>query len=314
MIWLALVLWAVGLFLFIALGVLILEYAEMKLAGHIQHRVAFLHTGWHGILQPIADMIKFLAKENITPRRTDRWVYLAAPLVALIPPYLAFMVIPLGPGWVARNWNLAFLYLLAVPGISVIGVLMAGWGSNNKYSLIGGLRTVAQLVSYEIPRALAILSVILLAGSLSVNGVVEAQNIPYAILLPLGFLVFFIASLIEINRIPFDVGEAESELVAGFHTEYSGIRFGLFMLAEYAHLLVAVFLTTLLFLSGWRGPFVPDIIWFFLKVAFLIFVVIWIRWTIPRFRPDQMMNFAWKVLFPLALLNLLWAGYLAVVM
>lgn len=314
MVWLALVLWAVGLFLFIALGVLILEYVEMKLAGHIQHRVAFLHTGWHGILQPVADMMKFLAKENITPRQADKWVYLAAPLVALIPPYLAFLVIPLGPGWVARNWSLAFLYLLAVPGISVIGILMAGWGSNNKYSLIGGLRTVAQLISYEIPRALVILSVIILAGSLSVNDVVKAQNIPYAILLPLGFLIFFIASLIEINRIPFDVGEAESELVAGFHTEYSGIRFGLFMLAEYAHLLLAVFLITLLFLSGWRGPFVPDIIWFFLKIAVLIFVMIWVRWTVPRFRPDQMMNFAWKILFPLALLNLIWAGYLAVVM
>jgi NADH-quinone oxidoreductase subunit H len=190
---------------------------------------------------------------------------------------------------------------------------MAGWGSNNKYSFIGGLRAVTQIVSYEIPRLLAVVSVIVLAGSLDFEKIVKAQNIPYLIWLPLGFLVFFIASLMEINRIPFDLAEDESTLIMGFHTEYVGIRWGLFMMAEYAHLILAAFLATYLFLSGWRGPWIPDIVWLFIKVFGLIFVMIWVRWTFPRFRPDQMMDFAWKVLFPLSIINFIWAVIAAVV-
>jgi NADH-quinone oxidoreductase subunit H len=311
--YLAITLWGAGAFLFIALFVLVLEYIEMKLAGHIQHRIAFLHTGWHGVLQPIADMIKFLAKEHLTPRKVSRFIYLCAPFVSMIPPYLAFLVLPLLPGVVALRWDLALLYVIAVPSLAVLGPLMAGWGSNNKYSFIGGLRAVTQIVSYEIPRLLAVVSVIVLAGSLDFEKIVKAQNIPYLIWLPLGFLVFFIASLMEINRIPFDLAEDESTLIMGFHTEYVGIRWGLFMMAEYAHLILAAFLATYLFLSGWRGPWIPDIVWLFIKVFGLIFVMIWVRWTFPRFRPDQMMDFAWKVLFPLSIINFIWAVIAAVV-
>ncbi len=307
-------LWGVGTFLFIALFVLTLEWLELKIAGHIQHRVGPFHTGWHGILQPVADMIKFLAKENLTPRRVDRFAYLLAPFAAMIPPYLAFLVLPFSPTLVALKWDLALLYIMAVSPLTILGLLMAGWGSNNKYSFLGGLRAVTQLISYEIPRLIAVISVIILAGSLSFEEIVKAQHIPYLFLLPLGFLTFFISSLMEMNRIPFDLAEDESVLVTGVITEYPGIRFGLFMMGEYAHLILSSFLASYLFLSGWRGPWLPDILWLFIKVFALIFVMIWIRWTLPRFRPDQMMDFAWKILFPLSILNLFWAVVLGVML
>ncbi len=300
-------LWGLGAFLFLALFILVLEWVEMKMAGHIQHRIAFLHTGWHGVLQPIADMVKFLSKENLTPKRVDRFAYLFAPIAAMVPSYLAFLVLPILPGVVALKWDLALLFVMAAPSLSVFGALLAGWSSNNKYSFIGGLRAVTQLMSYEIPRFVVIISVIILAGSLDFEKIVAAQNIPYLIWLPLGFVVFLIASFMEINRIPFDLAEDESVLVTGLHTEYSGIRFALFMMAEYTHLILAAFLVSYLFLAGWRGPLLPDILWLFIKVFALVLFMIWVRWTFPRFRPDQMMDFAWKVLFPLSILNLVWA-------
>ncbi len=299
--------WAAGLFMGVALLIMVLEYLEIKLASHFQHRVGFYHTGWHGILQPVADMVKLLTKGYLVPEKADWWVYQIAPLLAMTPAFLAFLVIPFAPGVVALDWSLGLLYLLAIPSMAVMGPLMAGYGSNNKYALTGAVRSALQLLSYEIPRALTMLSVVMIAESLSLQEIVEAQRIPFIILLPLGFVVFLISSLIEMNRIPFDVGEAESELVSGFHTEYGGIRWGFFMMGEYTHFIVSAFLTSILFLGGYRWPFLPGWLWLLLEVSVFVFLYFWFRWTYPRYRPDQMMEFAWKFLFPLSLVNFLWA-------
>lgn len=299
--------WSAGIFMGVAGLIIVLEYLEIKLASHFQHRVGFYHTGWHGIFQPIADMIKLLSKGYLVPKRADWWIYQIAPLMAMIPAFMAFLVIPFTFQWVAFNWNLALLYLLAIPSIAVFGPLMAGYGSNNKYALTGAIRTALQLLSFELPRALSLLSVVMVAGSLSLLEIVEAQKVPFILLLPLGFVVFLIASLIEMNRIPFDVGESESELVTGFHTEYGGIRWGLFMMGEYTHFIVSAILTSLLFLGGFRWSFLPGWLWLFLESCLIAFLYFWFRWTFPRFRPDQMMEFSWKFLFPLALVNFLWA-------
>lgn len=302
--------WAAGIFMGVAGLIIVLEYLEIKLASHFQHRVGFYHTGWHGILQPIADMVKLLAKGYLVPEKADWWIYQIAPLTAMIPAFMAFLVIPFSSQWVALDWNLGLLYLLAIPSIAIFGPLMAGYGSNNKYAMMGAVRSALQLLSYELPRVLSLLSVVMVAGSLSLKEVVEAQNVPFIILLPLGFVVFLISSLIEMNRIPFDVGEAESELVTGFHTEYGGIRWGLFMMGEYTHFIASAFLTSLLFLGGYRWPFLPGWLWLLLEVSLLGFLYFWFRWTYPRYRPDQMMEFSWKVLLPLALINFVWALFL----
>ncbi len=290
-----------------AVGVIL--YAEIKVASHVQSKLGYMRTGWHGSFQGIADAVKLLLKEEILPEKMDKLIFLIAPYVAFLPVFLSFIVVPLGPGLIVKDLNIGILYFLAISTIAVIGIIMAGWGSYNKYSLIGGLRSTAQVISYEIPHLLSILPVIMLAGSLSTVSIVNAQEkVWYIFLQPLGFLIYFISTLAECNRTPFDLPEAESELISGYHTEYSGMRFGLFFMAEYTHVLAGCAMGTILFLGGWQGPVLPPVIWFLLKTSFLVFIVLLLRWTLPRFRVDQLMHLNWRVLLPLSLVNLLLTG------
>jgi NADH-quinone oxidoreductase subunit H len=280
-------------------------YIERRFIARLQIRLGPNRTGPFGLLQPVADAIKVLLKENILPDKADKLVYWLAPVVAFFPVLLIFAVIPFQDGALLSDLNIGILYVLAVTSISSIGVFMAGWSSSNKYSLLGAMRNVASLVSYEIPLMLSTVGVIIVSGSLSLTRVVEAQNIPFILLQPLGFLLFFIGGCAEINRSPFDLLEADSELVAGHHTEYSGMKFAMFYLVEYAEALALAAIITTLFLSGWRGPLLPPWLWFLVKVIAVFMVMVWTRATFPRIRIDQLMALAWKFLFPLALINLL---------
>lgn len=297
-------LYAVGIVIFIAASVIFLVWMERKVSAHIQSRLGPMKTGFHGWAQTIADMIKILFKEDVIPAGTDKWVFVSASFVLFVPALLSYLIIPFGPKIIARDLNVGLLYFLAIPSVGVLGIIMAGWGSNNKYSFLGGMRSAAQLIGYEAPRALSVLSIALMAGTMSTISIVQAQKIPFLLVQPLAFIIFFIASLAETNHIPFDLPEAEAELVMGYHLEYSGIRWAIFMLAEYANLFAAAAMATILFLGGWKGFLLPGPIWFLLKAYAIIFVVMWLRWTLPRFRMDQMMNLCWKVLLPLSLLNL----------
>ena len=288
-------------------------YLERRGIGRFQVRPGPNRVGPFGLLQPVADAIKVLIKEDIIPAKGDKWVHWLAPVVAFVPALMIFTVIPFQNGALLADLNIGILYVVAISSVSVVGVFMAGWASSNKYSLLGAMRTVAQVVSYEIPMGLAIIGVVLIAGSLSMNNIVEEQSIPFILLQPLGFLIFFLAALAEINRTPFDLLEAESEIVAGFHTEYSGIKFSLFYLTEYAEALAISAIITTLFLGGWRGPLLPPLLWFLIKVFFVFFLIFWVRSTIPRLRIDQVMAFAWKCLLPLALINLFITGIQVIV-
>ncbi len=254
------------------------------------------------------DLVKVLLKEDIVPTNADKVVHWLAPIVAFAPVMMIFAVVPFQDGVLLADLNIGILYIVAISSISTVGIFMAGWGSNNKYSLLGAMRNVAAVVSYEIPLVLSIIGVVLIAGSLSLNDIVLAQDIPFILLQPLGFLLFFIAGCAEINRSPFDLMEADSELVAGFHTEYSGMKFALFYLVEYAEALAIASIITTLFLGGWRGPLLPPWSWFLIKVIAVFFVMVWTRTTLPRVRIDQLMALAWKFLLPLALINLLITG------
>ena len=298
---------------FVLVMMIIFVYLERRVIGRFQSRLGPNRTGPFGLLQGIADAIKILIKETITPAKVDKWVYWLAPVIAFVPALLVFAVIPFQDGALLADLNIGILYVVAISSVSVIGILMAGWGSNNKYSLLGAMRSVAMVVSYEIPLGLAIVSVVLLAGSLSMNEIVTSQNIPFILFQPLGFLIFFLAASAEINRAPFDLLEAESELVAGFHTEYSGAKFVMFYMVEYFETLAISAIITTLFLSGWRGPVLPPILWFLIKVFAVFFVFMWVRSTVPRLRIDQIMGFAWKCLLPLALINLFITGLQVVV-
>ena len=293
---------------FVFLSVLLFMWLERRLVGRIQARLGPNRAGPFGLFQPIADAVKILLKEDIVPAKGDKLVLLLAPSVAFVPALLIFAVIPFRDGAVLADINIGIVYIVAVSSVAIIGVFMAGWGSNNKYSLLGAMRVVAQVVSYEIPLGLAIVSVVLLAGSLSLSDIVAAQNIPFFLLQPLGCIIFFIAALAEVNRTPFDVMEADSELVAGYHIEYSGMKFGLFLLAEYAETLAISAIVATIFLGGWRGPGLPPILWFLIKILAVFFVIMWIRGTLPRVRIDQIMGFAWKFLLPLALINIVITG------
>jgi NADH-quinone oxidoreductase subunit H len=293
---------------FVFLTVMIFIWFERRGVGRFQVRHGPNRAGPFGLLQPVADAIKVLLKEDIVPAKGDKLVFWLAPVVAFVPILLIFTVIPFQEGALLADLNVGILFIAAVSSVSVVGIFMAGWGSNNKYSLLGAMRTVAQVVSYEIPLGLAIIGVVLIAGSLSLSDIVAAQNIPFFLLQPLGCFIFFMASLAEINRTPFDVMEADSELVAGFHTEYSGMKFGLFYLVEYAEALAISAIIATLFLGGWRGPLLPPVLWFLIKVFAVFFIIIWIRATVPRVRIDQIMGFAWKFLLPLALINMLITG------
>jgi NADH-quinone oxidoreductase subunit H len=279
-------------------------YLERRVLGRMQSRLGPNRTGPFGLLQPIADAVKVLLKETIVPSTADKIVHLLAPIVAFTPVLLIMAVIPFQNGALLADLNIGILYIVAVSSISTVGIFMAGWGSGNKYSLLGAMRNIAAVVSYEIPMVLAIVGVVIVSGSLSMNQIVVAQNIPYILVQPLGFLLFVTATSAEINRSPFDLTEADSELVAGFHTEYSGMRFAMFYLIEYAEAMVMSAIITTLFLSGWRGPWLPPWLWFLGKTLVVFFVMIWIRATLPRVRIDQLMGLAWKGLLPLALINL----------
>jgi len=318
------------------LTVLVMIYAERRISAFIQGRLGPNRVGPHGLLQPIADGIKFLMKEDIIPAGVDKPIYLLAPAMLLIPALMTFAVIPFGsditlfgrniPLQVA-DVNVGILYILALTSIGVYGLVLAGWASNSKYPLIGGLRSSAQLISYELTMGLAIVSIVLLSGSLRLNDIISQQQGHFlswnVFKQPLAFLIFLIAVYAETNRLPFDLTEAEQELVGGYHTEYSSMKFAMFYMAEYANMITAAALTVTLFFGGWDLPFLNEtsmgmlgvvlsVAAFILKTAFFLFLFIWVRWTFPRFRYDQLMNLGWKVMLPLALFNIfITAGYLA---
>ena len=297
---------AIAVSLFLVVNALFIIWFERKVSARLQLRRGPNRVGPVGLAQTLADTVKLLIKEDIVPDAADKGVFKAAPFVVLIATFLLFVVLPFGKGLTAADIDVGLVYFLAMSSLSVIGILAGGWASNNKYSLMGGMRSAAQIVSYEVPAVLSLLAVALLAGSLKMGDIVKAQpTIGYAILQPVGFILFLIASNAEINRGPFDLPESDSELVSGFLTEYSGMRFAFFFLAEYTNLFIVAAFGTTLFLGGWRGPILPPIVWFMFKSYFLVFVLIWVRWTFPRLRVDHLMQFSWKILLPIALANLL---------
>ena len=319
------------------LTVLMMIYAERRVSAFMQGRLGPNRVGPQGLLQPIADGIKFLMKEDIIPDGVNKPIYLLAPVIMLIPALMTFAVIPFGsditlfgrqiPLQVA-DVNVGILYVLALTSIGVYGIVLAGWSSNSKYSLLGGLRSAAQLISYELAMGLAVVSIILLSGSLKLNDIVADQQgylFSWNVFKqPLAFIIFLIAVYAETNRLPFDLSEAEQELVGGYHTEYSSIKFSMFFMAEYANMITAAALTVTLFFGGWDVPLINETslgIWgtllsvssFILKMGFFLFLFIWVRWTFPRFRYDQLMKIGWKVMLPIALLNIfITAGYLTI--
>ncbi len=308
--------------IFILVLVLGLVLLERKFLGWLQIRPGPNRVGPWGLLQTVADAIKLLLKEDIIPMNADKPTFVLAPIVMFIPALLSLVVIPLGVAningrysyIVAQDLDIGLAYLLAISSVGVIGIIMGGWASNNKYSLYGAMRSVAQLISYEVPMVLALVSVALYAGSLRLIDIIHAQQSIFA-LIPLfpAFIIFLIAGVAETNRAPFDLPEAESELVGGFHTEYSGMKFALFFLAEYINMFTVSALITVCFLGGWKGPaflgqnllWLSSLFWFFLKVFFFLLAFIWFRGTFPRIRVDQMMHFAWKFLIPVAIFQLL---------
>ncbi len=306
--WAHLGIFTVIIFAFLIIGVMAFIYIERRVLGRLQIRIGPNRAGPFGLFQPIADVIKILIKEDIVPNKADKILHLLAPGIAFIPTLMIFAVIPFHNGVALVDLNIGILYIVSISSVSVIGILMAGWSSNNKYSLISAMRVIAQVVSYEIPMSLAIISVVIITGELSMSGIVEAQNIPYILLQPLGFLIFLLAALAEINRAPFDLLEAESEIVAGFNIEYSGIKFALFYLTEYSEVLGLSAIIVTLYLGGWGGPVIPGFLWFLIKLIAVFLFIIWIRATLPRLRIDHVMGFAWKLLLPLACVNLIITG------
>jgi NADH-quinone oxidoreductase subunit H len=294
------------------------QFVERRVIARIQVRIGPNRTGPLGLLQPLADALKAIFKEELIPAGADRFVFVLAPILSVTVALIAFAVIPVGPPiqlfgrtitFELADINIAVLYLLAVGSLSVYGIVLAGWSSNNKYALLGSLRSAAQLVSYEISLGLALVGVLMLTGSLNLSQIIDYQahngwNVLYQ---PLGFVLYFIAAMAEVNRLPFDLPEAETELVAGYYTEYSSIKMAFFFMAEYINIITVSSIATTLFLGGYLGPFnlANGVWWFAFKVAILVFIFMWVRGTFPRLRYDQLMNLGWKVLFPLALVNIL---------
>lgn len=291
---------------FVTYGIL----AERKLMGFMQGRIGPNHLGGRfGLLQTVADVLKLLLKEDTIPKAADKPLFILGPVIAFAPAFMVLAAIPFTENLHFADLGVGLLYYIAISGISTIGILTGAWGSNNKYSLLGGMRAAAQMISYEIPLVMSVIGVVLLTGSLNLNEIVQAQeHLWYIFVQPIGFIVFFIAAISELNRTPFDLPEAESELVSGFHTEYSGFRWAFFMLAEYVYLFGMSALITVLFLGGWQPvfflSFIPGAVWFALKFMFIVFLLMWIRYTFPRMRADQLMEFGWKVLLPVALANI----------
>jgi len=288
--------------------VIVVMYIERRVIAFMQARVGPNRAGPIGLLQPIADAVKVLLKEDIIPDRADKLIYWVAPVIAFFPILMIFAVIPFQDGAMLTDLNIGIFYVLAVSSISVIGIFMAGWSSNNKYSMLSAMRSVAAIVSYEIPVVLSVAGVIIITGSLSMNQIVLAQNIPFILLQPLGFLLFFIAGCAEISRSPFDLLEADQEIVAGHHTDYSGMKFAMFYLVEFAEAVTLSAIITTVFLGGWKGPLLPPWFWFLVKTIFVYFLMIWTRATLPRVRIDQLMALAWKFLLPLSIINLIITG------
>lgn len=291
---------------FVPLNSAFLVWLERKVAGHIQLRPGPMEVGPHGILQTLIDAVKLMSKEMITPKLADKFLFWLAPIIIIIPAIVCFVVIPFSPLMQVREMNVGILLIFSFSSLTVLSILMAGWASNNKYALIGAVRAVAQNVAYEIPLLLSTMSIIIMTNSFKMSEITAAQSpVWFIVYQPVAAIIFFISTTAETNRAPFDLVEAESELVSGFHTEYTGMRFALFFLAEYTNMFIAASMGAVLFFGGWHGPFFPGLIWFVAKVYILIFVIIWVRWTFPRLRFDQLMNFAWKVMIPVALLNLM---------
>lgn len=308
--WIRLILGLVIVVAFFPLNALFLVWLERKVAGHIQLRPGPMEVGPHGLLQTIADGLKLVGKELIMPLKADRKLFFLAPVLVFTPVLVGFLVLPFGPGLIIHDMNVGVLLVFAFSTITVLAILTGGWASNNKYALLGAVRSVAQNVAYEIPLLLAVMSIVLMVHSLDFSQIVASQKtVWFMFVQPLACLIYLIAATAETNRAPFDIPEAESELVAGFHTEYGGMGFGLFFLAEYTNMFIVCAVATSLFFGGWNGLFgislgIPGIFWFLLKTYFLIFVIMWVRWTFPRVRFDQLMNFSWKVMIPLSLVNL----------
>ncbi|KTB48652.1 NADH-quinone oxidoreductase subunit NuoH [Dehalogenimonas alkenigignens] len=303
--WLHFALFTLIVFVFVITGVLFFIWYERRGLGRFQLRPGPNRAGPFGLLQPLADAVKVLLKEDIVPALADKPVHFLAPMVAFVPALAVFAVVPFGDGAMLADLNIGILYIMAVSSIVVIGIFMAGWSSSNKYSLLGAMRTIAQEVSYEIPLVLSILGTVMLAGSLSLNDIVKAQQVPFILIQPLGFLIYMTAAMAEINRTPFDLLEADSEIIAGFQTEYSGMKFGLFYLTEYAETLSVSAVASTLFLGGWAGPILPGFIWLIIKIVAVFSFIMWVRATFPRLRIDQVMAFCWKFLLPLSVANLL---------
>jgi NADH-quinone oxidoreductase subunit H len=310
---------------------------ERKVIAWAQSRLGPMRVGPYGILQPVADAVKLMIKEDITPVRADKWVFTAAPIISMVPALIVYAVIPFGPTVTMfghpvplyiTDINVGLLYVVSVASVGVYGIILAGWASNSKYPLLASLRASAQLISYEVAVTLTLVSVIMMAGTLSMVGIVNAQynqQVWYVFAQPVAFVLVLIGGLAETNRAPFDLPEAEQELTGGFHTEYSGMRFALFFLAEYANMIVVSSVVTTLFLGGWLPPFphtavfqvlryIPSWMWFFLKSFAFLYLFIWIRATLPRYRYDQLMRLGWKVLIPLAIVNLVITGLVKVVL
>ncbi len=315
------------IFLLLRLGIILvvvlllaayLVWVERKFLARLQVRYGPNRAGHYGLLQPIADALKMLAKEDLIPTAADRTIFLLAPAVVAITALLMFAVVPLGADLtlfgrkvplLISDLNVGLLYVFALSSLGVYGVALGGWASNSKFALLGGIRGAAQMISYELALGLSLVPVVMLAGSFSLREIVAAQaRYPFILVQPVAFAVFFISAMAESKRIPFDLPEAENELGAGFHTEYSGMRFGLFFLGEYVHMQVLGALTAVFFLGGWRGPFLPPPLWLLLKMLLVALVMIWIRGTLPRLRHDQLMALGWKVLIPLTLANILATG------
>lgn len=298
-----------ALFGAILTAVPLLVYAERKISAFMQTRLGPNRVGPFGILQSFADMLKLMSKEDIIPAHVDRLLWALSPMLLFVPAALVYAVFPFDAGAVFADLNIGLFFVIAVSAQSVLPFLMGGFASQNKYSLIGSMRIVAQMLSYEIPMVFALLGVVMLTGSLKMSAIVEAQSdIWFICLQPIAFVVFIVCATAETNRTPFDLVEGESEIIAGPFTEYSGMRWALFFLAEYANLLAASILATTLFLGGWHGPVLPGVVWFWLKVGAMIFLFMWFRWTFPRFRVDQMLSLGWKILLPAALCNVLLTG------
>jgi len=311
----------VGVLALVQVNALFLVWLERKVAAHIQLRIGPKEVGPFGILQTIVDGVKLVSKELITPRHVDKKLFTLAPVAIFLPVLVSFVVIPFSEKLHIRDLNVGLLVIFAFSTFNVLAILMGGWASNNKYSLLGAVRSVAQNIAYEIPLLLTVLSALLWCNSLQMSEIVESQSTVWnAFWMPVAALIYLICATAETNRAPFDIPEAESELVAGFHTEYGGMRFALFFLAEYSNMLIVAAVATTLFFGGWKPlPFlgflpVPGLIWFLTKTYVLIFVVIWVRWTFPRLRFDQLMNFCWKIMIPAALLHLIvYAGIIKLI-